>query len=84
MFAEVACERVTGENEAIVGGFGSLACDEASASFPEIEEFDIKSSQGMSWRQKSVVVVLREHGHIQKPPSITATTSWRQEDAIVM
>jgi hypothetical protein len=49
LFAEVACERVTGENEATVGGFGSaLATSSPSSSFLALGVCDIKSNQGVS------------------------------------
>jgi hypothetical protein len=42
LFAEEACERVTGENAAIVGGVGSvLAKDPPSSSFLELGVPDI-------------------------------------------
>ena len=46
LFAEVECDSVTGENDANVGGFGSLDGDEASSL--DRLEVDIKSSQGVS------------------------------------
>jgi hypothetical protein len=67
LLADVACERVTGEKEAVVGGFGSLAWEVPSSSFLEFGVFDIKSNQGVSWWRRqychcgvivSVVVVV--------------------------
>jgi hypothetical protein len=52
LLADVACERVTGEKLAVVGGFGSwLAWDAPSSSLLEFGVFDIKSNQGVSWRK---------------------------------
>ena len=50
MFAVEECDRVIGENEATVGGLGSLlARDAASKSLDEVGVwFDIRSSQGVS------------------------------------
>jgi hypothetical protein len=49
LFVETACERVTGENEAIVGGFGSvLDMGVPSSSVLGFELLDIRSSQGVS------------------------------------
>ena len=47
LFAEVECDKVTGEKDAMVGGLGSLEGDEAASSL-DGAEVDIKSSQGMS------------------------------------
>lgn len=58
LFAEVACESVVGENDAMVGGFGSLACDAASTSLLEMEGCDIRSSQGVSFKPLLLVCEL--------------------------
>ena len=49
LLAEVECDRVTGENDAMVGGFGSLEGEAAASSLDGVE-VDIKSNQGVSCR----------------------------------
>lgn len=52
LFALTACDRVTGEKEATVGGFGSATVMGApSPSLLGFEVGDIESSQGVSWRR---------------------------------
>jgi hypothetical protein len=50
LFAEDACDSVTGEKEATVGGFGSPApaCCEPSSSLLEVVVEDMRSSHGVS------------------------------------
>lgn len=49
MFAETACERVTGEKDATVGGFGSaIEMGSPSPSLLGFKGDDIESNQGVS------------------------------------
>lgn len=80
LFAEVACERVTGENEATVGGFGSaLATSSPSSSFLALGVCDIKSNQGVSltggvdqFRSDIWVVVVLLQTNLQMQPFTTS------------
>lgn len=48
LLAEGPCDSVIGENDAIVGGFGSLVGCRTSSFPPELLVEDIASSQGVS------------------------------------
>lgn len=67
LFAEIACESVTGENEATVGGFGSaIEIGAPSSSRLALDGVDIRSSQGVSWSKGQISIVRERVAHAQR------------------